>query len=160
MPKGECEPERSLDGRRRGAGRLLPACGGLAARRAAFAQRSGDGLIPYWPSRQSRRQPRGVRALRREPSGWAEDPGAGVSNWGLTLTAPRMSWSMSKHWERDLDNLQRHLMAMATSVEEAIAKGIRALQERNAALAEEVIAGNSRNRPRPGVRFFWQGSES
>ena len=50
---------------------------------------------------------------------------------------------MSKHLERDLDNLQRHLMAMAASVEEAIFKGIRALQERNAALAEEVIAGDS-----------------
>ena len=50
---------------------------------------------------------------------------------------------MPKHWERDLDNLQRHLMAMATSVEEAIFKGIRALQERNASLAEEVIAGDS-----------------
>jgi len=50
---------------------------------------------------------------------------------------------MSKHWERDLDNLQRHLMALAASVEEAIFKGIRALQERNAALAEEVIAGDS-----------------
>ena len=50
---------------------------------------------------------------------------------------------MSKHWERDLDNLQRHLMALAASVEEAIFKGTRALQERNAALAEEVIAGDS-----------------
>jgi phosphate transport system protein len=50
---------------------------------------------------------------------------------------------MSKHLERDLDNLQRHLMAMAASVEEAIFKGTRALQERNAALAEEVIAGDS-----------------
>ncbi len=50
---------------------------------------------------------------------------------------------MSKHLERDLDNLQRHLMAMAASVEEAIFKGTRALQERNTALAEEVIAGDS-----------------
>src|SRR6185437_10292576 len=51
--------------------------------------------------------------------------------------------SMSKHWERDLDNLQRRLMILATSVEEVIFKGIRALQERNSALAEEVIAGDS-----------------
>jgi len=50
---------------------------------------------------------------------------------------------MSKHWERDLDNLQRRLMILAASVEEAIFKGIRALQERNMALAEEVIAGDS-----------------
>ncbi len=50
---------------------------------------------------------------------------------------------MSKHWERDLDNLQRHLMALATAVEEAIFKGTRALQERNTALAREVVEGDS-----------------
>jgi phosphate transport system protein len=50
---------------------------------------------------------------------------------------------MSKHWDHDLDNLQRRLMILVTSVEEAIFKGIRALQERNVALAEEVIAGDS-----------------
>ena len=50
---------------------------------------------------------------------------------------------MSKHWERDLDNLQRHLMALAASVEEAIFKGTRALQERDVALAHEVVEGDS-----------------
>jgi phosphate transport system protein len=50
---------------------------------------------------------------------------------------------MSKHWERDLDNLQRHLMALAASVEEAIFKGTRSLQERNPSLAREVVAGDS-----------------
>lgn len=50
---------------------------------------------------------------------------------------------MSKHWERDLDNLQRHLMALATSVEEAIFKGTRSLQERDPSLAREVVAGDS-----------------
>jgi phosphate transport system protein len=50
---------------------------------------------------------------------------------------------MSKHWERDLDNLQRHLMALAASVEEAIFKGTRALQERNTSLAREVVEGDS-----------------
>ncbi len=50
---------------------------------------------------------------------------------------------MSKHWERDLENLQRHLMAMAMSVEEAIFKGTRALRERDAALASEVVEGDS-----------------
>ena len=50
---------------------------------------------------------------------------------------------MSKHWERDLENLQRHLMAMAMSVEEAIFKGTRALRERDAALAREVVDGDS-----------------
>jgi phosphate transport system protein len=50
---------------------------------------------------------------------------------------------MSKHWERDLDNLQRHLMALAASVEEAIFKGTRALRERDVALAREVVASDS-----------------
>jgi phosphate transport system protein len=50
---------------------------------------------------------------------------------------------MSKHWERDLDHLQRHLMALAASVEEAIFKCTRALRERNAELAHEVVAGDS-----------------
>ncbi|HTU20065.1 MAG TPA: phosphate signaling complex protein PhoU [Gemmataceae bacterium] len=50
---------------------------------------------------------------------------------------------MSKHWERDLDNLQRLLMTLAASVEEAIFKGIRALQERDPSLAGEVVAGDS-----------------
>jgi phosphate transport system protein len=50
---------------------------------------------------------------------------------------------MSKHWERDLDNLQRHLMELATSVEEAIFKGTRALRERDAALAKQVIDGDA-----------------
>ncbi|MGH7168778.1 MAG: phosphate signaling complex protein PhoU, partial [Gemmataceae bacterium] len=50
---------------------------------------------------------------------------------------------MSKHWERDLDNLQRLLMTLAASVEEAIFKGTRALQERDASLAREVVEGDS-----------------
>lgn len=50
---------------------------------------------------------------------------------------------MSKHLERDLDNLQKDLLALAASVEEAIHKAIRALQERDVALAEEVIDGDN-----------------
>jgi phosphate transport system protein len=50
---------------------------------------------------------------------------------------------MSKHLERDLETLQRHLLAMATLVEETVHKGIRALQERDAKLAQEVIAGDN-----------------
>lgn len=50
---------------------------------------------------------------------------------------------MSKHWQRDLDHLQRHLMALAASVEESIFAGTRALQERDAELARGVIAGDS-----------------
>jgi len=50
---------------------------------------------------------------------------------------------MSKHWERDLDNLQRHLMALAASVEEAIFKGAHSLQERDPSLAREVVEGDA-----------------
>ncbi len=50
---------------------------------------------------------------------------------------------MSKHWERDLDDLQRRLLVMAGGVEEALHLGIRALRERDAALARRVIAGDS-----------------
>src|SRR5918911_1708786 len=50
---------------------------------------------------------------------------------------------MAKHLQRDLDNLQRDLLAMAASVEEAIHLATRALQERDAELAEQVIAGET-----------------
>ena len=50
---------------------------------------------------------------------------------------------MSKHLERDLDRLQRDLLALAGTVEEAIHKSIRALQHRDAALAQEVIDGDT-----------------
>jgi len=50
---------------------------------------------------------------------------------------------MSKHLERDLDNLQRDLLVLASTVEEAIHKSIRSLQERNVTLAEQVIVGDS-----------------
>jgi phosphate transport system protein len=51
---------------------------------------------------------------------------------------------MSKHLERDLDKLQRDILAMASAVEEAIHRSIRALQGSQVRLAEEVIAGDSR----------------
>jgi phosphate transport system protein len=50
---------------------------------------------------------------------------------------------MSKHLERDLETLQRHLLGMATLVEETVHKGIRALQERNAQIAQEVIVADN-----------------
>jgi phosphate transport system protein len=50
---------------------------------------------------------------------------------------------MSKHLERDLENLQRDILSMGTAVEEAIYKAIRALQERDADLAHEVIDGDN-----------------
>jgi phosphate transport system protein len=48
---------------------------------------------------------------------------------------------MSKHLERDLDDLQRDLITLASSVEEAIVKATSALKERRSALAQEVIDG-------------------
>ena len=50
---------------------------------------------------------------------------------------------MSKHLQRDLDNLQRDILAMAGLVELTIHKAIRALTERDVALAREVISGES-----------------
>lgn len=50
---------------------------------------------------------------------------------------------MSKHLQRDLDNLQRDLMALAASVEEAIHKAIRSLQDRESGLARQVIEGDN-----------------
>jgi phosphate transport system protein len=50
---------------------------------------------------------------------------------------------VSKHLERDLDDLQRELVALASSVEEAIHKAIRALQQRESQLAQEVIDGDT-----------------
>jgi phosphate transport system protein len=50
---------------------------------------------------------------------------------------------MAKHLLRDLDNLQRDLLAMAGSVEESVYKATRALHERDVQLAREVISGDS-----------------
>jgi phosphate transport system protein len=50
---------------------------------------------------------------------------------------------MAKHLHRDLDNLQRSLLALAGLVEAAVHKAILALQQHNVALAQEVIAGDS-----------------
>src|SRR5438445_1374498 len=49
---------------------------------------------------------------------------------------------MAKHLQRDLENLQRDLLALAASVEEAIHKAIRALQQREADPAQQVIEGD------------------
>jgi phosphate transport system protein len=50
---------------------------------------------------------------------------------------------MSKHLQRDLDSLQHDLLALAASVEEAISKAIRALQDRDAGMARQVIDGDN-----------------
>jgi len=49
---------------------------------------------------------------------------------------------MSKHFERDLDDLQQDLLALASSVEEAIHKATHALRQRERDLAQEVIEGD------------------
>jgi phosphate transport system protein len=51
---------------------------------------------------------------------------------------------MTKHLERDLDNLQRDILVLAASVEEAIYKAIRSLQDpRSIELAKQVIDGDT-----------------
>jgi phosphate transport system protein len=50
---------------------------------------------------------------------------------------------MSKHLQRDLNNLQRDLLAFASLVEDAVTKAIRALQERDAKMAREVVEGDT-----------------
>src|SRR5436309_10394556 len=50
---------------------------------------------------------------------------------------------MSKHLERDLESLKHDLLALASSVEEAIHKATRALQHREPELAQEVIEGDN-----------------
>jgi len=49
---------------------------------------------------------------------------------------------MSKHFQRDLNFLQRDLLALAASVEEAIHKAIKSLVERETPLAKQVIDGD------------------
>ncbi len=46
---------------------------------------------------------------------------------------------MSKHLQRDLDNLQQSIIGMAATVEEAVGKATQALQERDAAPAYDVL---------------------
>jgi phosphate transport system protein len=50
---------------------------------------------------------------------------------------------MAKHLQRDLDDLQRDLLALAGLVESAIHKAIQSLQQRDVNLAREVIAGDT-----------------
>jgi phosphate transport system protein len=54
-----------------------------------------------------------------------------------------MELLMSKHLERDLERLQHDILRMAASVEDAIHKATRALYDRDADLAREVIAGDN-----------------
>jgi phosphate transport system protein len=49
---------------------------------------------------------------------------------------------MPKHLERDLEDLHRDILELADAVQQAICKSIRALQERDADLAHQVMAGD------------------
>jgi phosphate transport system protein len=51
--------------------------------------------------------------------------------------------TMTKHLQRDLENLQRDVVGLAASTEETIHRAIRALQERDTELAHQVIDGDS-----------------
>src|SRR5260370_22650369 len=69
-------------------------------------------------------------------------PGRLRSRRKITLPADSDDF-MSKHLERDLDDLKEDLLILAASVEEALHKAIRALQERDAELAPGVIEGDN-----------------
>src|SRR4051812_16197557 len=49
---------------------------------------------------------------------------------------------MSKHLQRDLEQLQRDILDMGRAVEEAVNRAVRAVLERDADLAQEVIDGD------------------
>jgi phosphate transport system protein len=49
---------------------------------------------------------------------------------------------MPKHLERDLEDLHRDILALASAVEEAVNGAIRALQERDVHLAQQVVVGD------------------
>ena len=50
---------------------------------------------------------------------------------------------MSVHFQRDLEQLQRHILARASFVEGAVEKAIESLQRRDVDLAKQVLAGDS-----------------
>lgn len=51
---------------------------------------------------------------------------------------------MQRHFDKDIEELKDLLLRMGAMVEDAITQSIRALMERDSALAEEVIANDSR----------------
>jgi len=46
---------------------------------------------------------------------------------------------VSKHLEREIENLKKLILGLSATVEDAVFKAVRALMERNAALAAEVL---------------------
>jgi phosphate transport system protein len=69
--------------------------------------------------------------MTRSPAPYAVKPRA---------RTPGKSNPMAKHLQRDLDNLQQDILALAGLVESSIHKAIRALRERDVKAAREVIA--------------------
>ena len=51
---------------------------------------------------------------------------------------------IQRHFDKDIEELKDLLLRMGAMVEDAIQQSIRALEERNAAIAEEVIANDDR----------------
>jgi len=52
---------------------------------------------------------------------------------------------VSKHLEREIENLKKRVLALSATVEDNVYKAVRALTERNSSLAEEVIASDDRD---------------
>jgi phosphate transport system protein len=50
---------------------------------------------------------------------------------------------VSKHLEREMNNLKKSILGLGALVEQNVAKAVRALEERNAVLAREVIDSDS-----------------
>jgi phosphate transport system protein len=50
---------------------------------------------------------------------------------------------MSKHWQRDMEQLQKRLSRQAGLVEAAIGKAVRALRERDSSAASDVVRGDA-----------------
>ena len=51
---------------------------------------------------------------------------------------------MSKHLDREIENLKRNLLMIGTAVETAVQQSFRALSERDAALADKVISDDAK----------------
>ncbi len=60
----------------------------------------------------------------------------------ISVGRARKGTAMSKHLERDLDELHRGVLALARATEDAIRNAVRALHERDINLAHEVIRGD------------------
>lgn len=60
---------------------------------------------------------------------------------------------MSKHLEREIENLKKRVLALSATVESNIYKAVRALTERSSSLAEEVIVSDDRDIDRTEVEI-------